>query len=365
MEGIKFQDLKAAIHSGELYRIPAIPADWFKKNKGKGLFRKLADLKQEGCWLVSSSTSGDSSYTWRTEDDIQSIMDSFARAYRKAPECKAVAFMPDIDFLKKVGQRFAIDDRPVRFYATVPAEAAEKAFGNMDYLVKLNKLKTIWSMVKTGGKGRPVMEIQENILLSGIQAALRNETRLVFAVSVLILHPFLKGLSKKYRLGRNAFFVTGAGGWDGKKGTNRGDPVIKSAFVRDMCEKFGIPESCIETNFRDIYGTTENGKAQAGLYSQEHRDYVFEVEDDAKLYVINPVDGRPAKIGGRGYPRFISPHGTDGFAGACVQQNDLVTVVSLFDDGSVKQFTHISRASGESGAGGAGCAYELAEGVRL
>jgi hypothetical protein len=40
-------------------------------------------------------------------------------------------------------------------------------------------------------------------------------------------------------------------------------------------------------------------------------------------------------------------------------------VVALFDDGSVRQFTHISRASGEEGTGGVGCAFELVEGVQL
>jgi len=40
-------------------------------------------------------------------------------------------------------------------------------------------------------------------------------------------------------------------------------------------------------------------------------------------------------------------------------------VVSTYDDGSVKQFTHISRSSGEEGEGGVGCAYEMVEGVRV
>jgi len=365
MEGVAWPDIKAMIESGDLHAIPAIPADWFKQKKGKGLFSKLADQQQAGQWLVSSSTSGDSSYTWRTQADIQSIADSFAQAYRHAPGCKAVAFSPDVKFLTKVGQRFAIDDNPVTFYATVPSAAAADVFDDMDYLIKLNLLQTLWEMAKTRGKGRPVLDLQEQLLTQAIANAEQNETPIVFAASILSLYPTLNNLPDNNALGANAYFVTGAGGWDGKKGTMQGASIEKAQFVADMCQKFNLPESAVSTNFIDIYGTTENGKAQAGFFAPEHGDYVFEMSDDVKLYIINPINGRPATVGEQGYPRFISPYGVEGFAGACIQQNDFVTVVSINDDDSVKQFTHISRASGEEGAGGVGCAYEMVEGVRV
>ncbi len=365
MEGVGWSDIKAMIKLGELYAIPTIPADWFKRNKGKGLFKKLADLQQEGQWLVSSSTSGDSSYTWRTTADIQAITDSFMRAYQRTPACKALAFSPDTNFLRKVGQRFTIDDRPVMFYATVPSSTADDFFVDMDCLVRLNTLRTVWTMIRTRGKGRPVLNLQKERLIRTIEAAEQNGSRLVFAASILMLYPTLKELPQAYNLGKNAYFVTGAGGWDGKKGTMQGETIDKAQFVADMCRKFNIPQSAVSTNFWDIYGTTENGKAQAGPYSSEYNDYLFEATADVKLYVINPVSGRPALTGEQGFPRFISPYGVEGFAGACIQQNDIVTVVSQFDDGSTKQFTHISRASdGEGSAGGVGCAYELVEGVQ-
>ena len=325
-EGVTLQDIQAMIQGRELHRIPTIPADWFKKNKGKGLFKELANLQKTGCWLVSSSTSGDSSYTWRTETDIQCVRDSFTWAYQKAPSCKAMAFMPSISFLHKVGQRFAVDDRPITFYAIIPTQAADKVFKNMDFMAQLNTPRTVWTMLKTRGKGRPVLDVQEGLLKRVIGDAEQNNTQMVLAVSVLMLYPLLKGLPKNYQLGVNAYFVTGAGGWDGKKGTTQGNAIVKSIFVKDMCDKFGIPQSAVETNFWDIYGTTENGKAQAGSYVQEYQDFVFEVGDDVRLYVINPVNGQPAAIGEQGYPRFVSPYGVEGCAGACVQQNDIVTV---------------------------------------
>lgn len=365
MESVSLEDLKAMIEAGELYAIPAIPADWFKRIKGKGLFEKLADLSSAGQWLVSSSTSGDSSYTWRTAADIQSIYDSFVKAYQAIPACKALAFSPNVEFLTKVGKRFAIDEKPVTFYATVPSSAAAHVFKNMDYMVRLNVLRTVWNMAITRGKGRPVLDRQTNLLVQALQESEANNTPLAFASSVLMLYPMLKGISKDYQLGKNAYFLTGAGGWDGKKGSTQGSSIKKSEYVCDMCKTFGIPEEAISTNFWDIYGTTENGKAQAGSYSQEYEDFVFEVGEDVRLYVIDPLDGGPASKGQKGFPRFISPYGVEGFAGLSIQQGDIVTVVSTCADGSVRQFTHISRSSGEEGEGGVGCAYEMVEGVRV
>ena len=233
-KGVEWPDIQAMIELGDLHAIPAIPTDWFKKNKGKGLFKELADLQKEGQWLVSSTTSGDPSYVWRTQADIEAIRDTYTRAYRNAPACKALAFSADADFLRKVGQRFAIDDNPVMLFATVPSLTAEEVFADMDYLVRLNKLQTLWTMVKTRGKGRPVLDMEERLLTKTIQDAEESGSRLVFASVVLMLYPTLRGLSRSYQLGANAYFVTGAGGWDGKKGTTQGAPIDKSGFVTDM-----------------------------------------------------------------------------------------------------------------------------------
>ncbi|MBN1965259.1 MAG: hypothetical protein JW910_11485 [Anaerolineae bacterium] len=366
MEDVSREDLHALITDDALHAIPAIPAEWFKRDKGKGLFKQLANFDLPGAWLISSSTSGDPSYIWRTEADRQAIADSFDRAYRHVPAAKSVAFSPTADFLQKVGERFAIDERPVLFYAVIPSRTAAAVFQDMDSLAQLNTLKTLWAMVKSRGKGRPVLELQTHMLRAAIENAVQTRTDLVFSASVLMLYPALSALPGPYALGDNAHFLTGAGGWDGAKGTTSGAAIHKPTYVREMSEKFGLLPERANEHFWDIYGTTENGKAQVGHYVPEYEDFVFTVEEDTvRLYVIDPVSGEPATAGGQGYPRFVSPHGVDGFAGACVQQNDIVTVVSTNDDGSVRQFTHIGRASGGEGEGGVGCAFEMVEGVQL
>jgi hypothetical protein len=365
MENRQLEDLKAMARAGDLQSIPTIPADWFKRGRSKGLFKQLSHIQEGGCWLVSSSTSGDSSYTWRTPADKKQIVDSFAQAYRKLPQAKAVAFSPTAEFLRKIGQRFAIDQHPVEFYAAVPADTAAQVFNNMDSLAKLNLARTIWVMLKTRGKGRPVLDLQKAVLVSAIQEAEQNHSPLIFSASVLMLYPALRGLDRTYKLGKNAYFLTGAGGWDGKKATMQGDRIVKTVYAEQMATRFGVSPDDYEAQFWDIYGTTENGKAQIGHYSREQGDFLFEVGGDVKLYVINPINGQPVKAGEQGYPRFVSPYGVEGFAGASVQQSDIVKVVSLYDDGAVHQFTGISRAMGDEGVGGLGCAFELVEGVNL
>ncbi len=49
---------------------------------------------------------------------------------------------------------------------------AEDVFQSLDYVAKLNKPKTVWSMIKSRGKGRPVLDLQKD-LLSGPFARLR------------------------------------------------------------------------------------------------------------------------------------------------------------------------------------------------
>ena len=358
-QGVSWPDIKAMIAAEELYGIPAVPSRWFKRDAGRDTFRDLADQQQAGQWHVSSTTSGDPSYVWRTPADVEVVAQSYTEAYRKAPTCdKMLAFSAANQFLETIGPRFAIDDHKVDLFALIPSMTAEAVFSDMDALVHLNKTRTIWKMIRTLGKGRPVLEVDKEHLLEAVQQAAQNGTRLAFASVVLMLYPAVKALPGGFRLGENAIFVTGAGGWDGKKGTTQGDAIDKADFVVEMCAKFSIPASAITTNFVDVYGTAENGKAQAGFFSPKHGDYVFEVGDDVRMYVVDP-EGKLAREGEQGSPRFVSPYGVEGYAGACLQQNDTVTVVACADHGSVQRFTHITRPSQAS------CAYEHAEGVRV
>ncbi len=48
MEDVTLADLKVMVADHELWRVPAIPADWFKRHLSQGLFRKLARPEATG-----------------------------------------------------------------------------------------------------------------------------------------------------------------------------------------------------------------------------------------------------------------------------------------------------------------------------
>ena len=358
IEDVTPADIRAMIADRDLAGIPPVPADWFKRHTSKGLFRELSHLEATGCWLLSSSTSGDHSYTWRTADDMRAIAASFSRGWHATPVARSLFFSPDRRYLERSWQRLSVDGRCTRPFATVPMGEAERVYGDLEYLVELNP-------VETERRGEAVLDLRRERLAAALERAEREGSAIGLSFSVLLLYPALKALPRSYAFGSNAYLVSGAGGWDGKKGSAVGEPIHKPTYVRELAERLGMPEQAWETNFLDIYGSTETGKAQIGWYSREVGDFLYEVGDDVRLYVIDPATGRPAGAGGRGYPRFLSSDGVEGCAGACVQQKDLVTVVSAGDDGAVTCFTHVARASGADGQGGVGCALEMAKGVRV
>ena len=357
-QGVGPNDLKAMVEQGDLHAITAVPAEWFKLRQSNGIYRKLADFDKGGGWMVSSATTGDPSYVWRTEADKTIVIDSFSRVYRSIPKTVCLTFSPASDFLEKVGKRFIIDEHPASVYGLMPTISAEIVFDPIAFLARLDVPRTIFNSIRSMGKGRPVLNLDRRRLMRELDRAERDGSKVILASSVLLLYPAVQSLPKNYDLGRNVLFLTGGGGWDGKKGALMGKLIDKRTFVEDMCRKFNIPEEVVATNFWDTYGTAENGKAQPGPFSLEFGDYIYEVGPDVKLYAVDPATG-PVKSGEKGFPKFISPYGIEGFAGACVQQQDIIEVVSAFDDGSVRQFSHIHRASC------AGCAIDVAEGVRM
>jgi hypothetical protein len=259
--------------------------------------------------------------------------------------------------LARSGSRLAINGRPTWPYATIPLRQANASYSEVHWLVQPRQGDGV-------PDGAPVLEFQHERLIEQLERAEAERRPVGVCMSVLILYPALQALPRSFDLGGNAYIHTGAGGWDGKKGTAVGEPIRKPTYVREVAERLGIPEDAWATNIRDGYGTTENGKAQSGGYSREWEDFVYEIGDDVLLYLIDPVTEQPVGAGGRGFPRFLSPHGVEGFAGACVQQKDLITAVATNPDGSVRAFTHIARSTGSEDAGGVSCALTMVDEVR-
>lgn len=358
LQDVERSDLRAFVEGGEAWRAPVVPADWFKRSRSNGLFQRLSAAdQQDGAWLLSSSTSGDHSFVWRTLADMATVSRSFDSVWRTTPVDTALFFSPDPDVLAETGRDVAIDDRTTWPYATIPMRQAAACYGETLWLLQPRQQDG-------AGIGAAGLELRRDLLIEHLERAEAEQRTIGLCMSVLALYPALRELPRSYDLGRNAFIHTGAGGWDGKKGTAIGESIHKPTYVREVAERLGIPEDAWTTNIRDNFGTSENGKAQGGAYSPEWEDFVYITGDDVMLYLIDPVTEQPVGVGGRGYPRFLSHYGWEGSASVAVQQQDLMTAVATNPDGSVRAFTHIARSSGAAGEEGVGCALSMIEGVR-
>jgi hypothetical protein len=62
------------------------------------------------------------------------------------------------------------------------------------------------------------------------------------------------------------------------------------------------------------------------------------------MFIVDPISKEPLGIGERGVPIFISPYGFEASAGVVLEQeDDNMTVVSTYEDKTVKQYTHVSK----------------------
>ncbi|RLI99761.1 MAG: hypothetical protein DRP03_02625 [Candidatus Aenigmatarchaeota archaeon] len=350
-------EIQNVIENGDLYLIPPLPAEYFKKSND--LFRELSKLEKEGRWNVSSSTSGDPSYVYRTPLDEEVMKQSYIDAFSLFPKTdETIVFSPPESFIKKASQRFSLGDgKDAILQAAIIHEASKEIYNNMYYAARPDYLAMIIKKMLGTLKGPILKRMSKDEFRMILDDALVDKKILGFGASVILLYPMVLEYTEPgdYDFHDNLYITTGAGGWSGRKGTLRGEPIDKKKYIRDMEERLGIPVEHI----MDVYAFTENFAAYRGLWDEEYGDFVFEVPDNVKAYAINDK-GRPAKAGEYGVFAVYSPYGHEGFAGAAIKQNDKVMVVETNEDGSLRRFTHIERI----GKDGRGCAFEMSTGVR-
>jgi len=237
-----------------------------------------------------------------------------------------------------------------------------KSFKEAEFLYDLAERKVARGRSERGEDFRAQFQFKSKLFVEKLRYAEESGSSVVLGPSVLFLNPIIAQYSKgyKYNFGKGICVSTGAGGWDGKKGLTRGELISKPAYVKALVDWLGISDP--EKQIMDTYGSTENGKAQSGFYSHRWRDFVFDVGEDAKLLIVDPISKEPLGVGERGVPRFISPYGFEGSAGVVIEQEgDNMTVVSTFEDGTVKQYTHVSRQLSPTGLDSrdeVGCAFD-------
>ncbi|MBO3803297.1 MAG: hypothetical protein JTT11_05405 [Candidatus Brockarchaeota archaeon] len=355
--GYSIKEIVRLVENDELGSLPSIGSNDWKRSRG--LFKNLANTKVDGKWIVSSSTSGDPSYRWCTREDLVSVSKSCSMAFRKIPFADiGLVFSPPMRFLEESSKRFRIDDEETEMYALYPFRSALKTFEKAEFLYDPVEPKG----KRVGQEGGPRFQFKSKLLADALKDAEKNGSTVVLGPSVLFLYPVIAQSSneRKYNFGNRIYVSTGAGGWNGRKGVARGEPVPKPTYVEALVDWLGISDP--EKQIMDTYGTTENGKAQSGFYRHRWRDFVFDVGEDTKLLIVDPITKEPLGVGERGVPKFISPYGFEGSAGVVMEQeDDSMTVVSTFEDKTVKQYTHVSKLPKPTGfdSGDAdGCAFD-------
>lgn len=338
-------ELENLVESKDWASIPAISDRLFKRSGW--LYTKLKYDGVPGLWHVSSSTSGDPSYVWRTKADENVIIDAYMHCYTKAtkPDLDLmISFAPSADFLNHLSKRFDLKDENVaKVQALMPTLAAQKYTSKYFDLVKLNVPKTIWQ-TKIKKIPRPVLEIKTKKLQSTLARASSENLSTCLGGSVIFINQVFSS-NESFPNVNDAFVLTGAGGWDGAKGVMQTGSIDKAKFIETVGDKIGIPSAERERRFWDNYGVTEKAFSCIGKWDATINDFVYDTDDlypETKVIACDLLSG-DLVTNGRGVIRIISPYGNEGASTAIIEESDEITVLSANQDGSVKQFMAIKR----------------------
>jgi hypothetical protein len=358
-------DIERTVESADWAALPAISDRMFKRSAG--LFGKLK-YNVPGLWHVSSSTSGDPSYVWRTSQDEQTIIEAYTSCYCKPKQTFDImlGFAPGLGMLERMSKRFDLADGNVtKVQSILPTIASGKVTTKQNIeVIKLNIPKTIWQ-TKIKKIPRPVLEIKTKELHAALAKAAADGLSICFGASVIFIDQVLRS-GVTLPIAKDVFVLTGGGGWDGSKGALQAKPIDKAAFVDHTCKVLGIPESEADRRIWDNYGVTEKAFSCIGHWDSGRKDFVYSTENlkpETKVIALDLQSGELVK-NGKGIIRIISPHGNSGAATAVMQESDEITVISTNQDDSVKEFMGIKRIpmkdiDGAETADKIGCAGHL------
>lgn len=337
-------DVERVVESADWAALPAISDRVFKRSAG--LFDKLK-YDVPGLWHVSSSTSGDPSYVWRTAQDEQVIQESYASCYRKVRQNIDImlSFAPGLSMLDRMSKRYDLADGTTTKVQSILPTLAAKQVASKQYidLIKLNIPKTIWQ-TKVKKIPRPVLEMKTKDLQAALASASAGGLSICFGASVIFIDQVLRS-GAPLPIAKDVLVLTGAGGWDGSKGALQAKPIDKAAFVENACKILGIPASEADRRFWDNYGVTEKAFSCIGHWDSGRKDFVYSAEGlspETKVIAVDLMTGELVKSG-KGIIRIISPHGNNGAATAIMQESDEIIVLSTNSDGYVKEFMGIKR----------------------
>jgi hypothetical protein len=350
------QDILKAIDDEEYYQIPSIMATAFKKSKG--LFKELNDFSHPGKFQVSSSTSGDPSYIYTNQVELDKVADNYRLTFGIDGTSKAIGFAPSIRILDALSKKAGYMGYKSVARMQLALNGAKMHYNDLIFTLDVDIFRTLLSKVVNGKTVLKKKHLDEIIHI--ISAAERDHEKVNLGGFVLLFMPYLNQLKEaQFSFGDNAYFTFSGGGYSGAKGLIKGDKLNKPEMIKKIASVFGINKKLFSTNFKDLYGFTESPAINEGYWSEDIDDFLFESWHESRVFIVDPETEEPLKSG-EGLLKFITPYsnGNTSAANVSVLQLDNATIREIKPNFIVSRFSHIKRFQNASIEG---CAYKAEE----
>lgn len=355
-KGLSLVDLKKVIDNEEYYILPGVASDAFKKSRG--LVTDLNDLTAAGRFQVSSSTSGDPSYLYTSQAELDKILNNYVMTFGIEGISKGIGFCPSLRILNSLSRKAKYLNKKSVHRMKFALEAVKMHYSEMIFTVDLYILRTILSMIV---KKKPALKKMtlEKVVEMIRDSEKKNEKFAIGGIALLMVPYFDQMKEGQFNFHGNIHVIFSGGGYSGKKGTIRGKKINKPELIKKISAVFGIEEKYYQTNIKDIYGFTENPATHEGFWNNDIGDFMFQPWHDSRLYIVDPETERPLKQG-KGLVKIITPYsdGKPTAANVSVTQFDLATIFGVKENYQITHFSHISRFSS---LGVEGCGFKAGE----
>lgn len=354
-KSISREDIQKIVDNRELYKLPPIYALRFKKSYD--LIKELNDMeKKDGTFVISSSTYGDPSYIYCSKNDLEIIRNNYKNHFAVENSNIGLAFSPPMDILYKAGEKKSIYNKKTLLRITTAAEG-NKYYYDLKDMLKLDiscLINKVFNKKNFKPKFKP---LPKSVIENLFKNTEKEKNNIVLGGISLLLYPTITNYfnNNNLNLSKQIFFVTSGGGWTGKKGTIETKELKKTDFINGLSKVFKIDLSDLKNQFRDVYAFCESSSTHLGHWNNEIGDYIYKPTSQSVAYAVDPKTLLPVKEGEKGLFQVITPYGCEYSATCNILQGDLVKAHKLNPDGSLKEFTNISRMPGLEIEG---CAYE-------
>lgn len=351
--GLTIADLKQIIDNEEFHRLPSVVTLDFKVSAAKIDVLNNLDRK-DGTFMVSSSTSGDISYIYCSQSDLEYIASFYTKGSEYRDSENGFIFIPPVEMLHKSYAKLSLYEKPT-ISRMIPAyRGTEKHFNTHDML-SIN-LPVYLKNKLTNSTSINMFQYLNVKKLEKIASRDASQDKTITFVGLLFLmNAFIKENAEQLRaLNLTVNVATAGGGWSGRKGKFVMEPISKPGFVKQFGEHFTIDNNKIS----DVYSFCESPVSHRGFYEEELQDYRYLVDEESIVYALDMNSRKPVKKGEEGLFLIINPRGCEYSCNAVVLQMDTIKVLETYDNGSVKEFTQVRRVEGLPAEG---CAYKANE----